>query len=774
MFTSSVEKSFFKSASYLKKYARIPFITVTNFPDLGLLTALRFLEWVSENPEGVICLPTGKTPDYFIKWVQRILLKWDNKEIQLIRNENGLNVQKKPNLKGLKFVQIDEFYPINPDQHNSFFNYVMNYYIDGFGLDQDRACLINCNEIPRDTDASLNEIFPNYHVDLTLRFKDPESKLEELQQRTIHLVDQWCSEYEDTIRNMGGIGFFIGGIGPDGHIAFNIRGSDHHSATRLMETNFETQAAAAVDLGGIEISRDRLVITIGLETIISNKDAVAIILAAGEAKSKIVQDAVESEPDINYPASALQKLVNARFYLTEGAACQLKDVMMPSLKTSEWNQEKTERVVINLCYSVNKFGARLTLDDFNNDSNGSLIPELNDNTAKSVIDSLEKKINSGLENRENESFLHTGPHHDDITTGYLPFIAHLVRSPRNRHHFCTLTSGFTAVTNKYVIDVLKKTEQLFDDGLIQMIEYPNFFVDGYQHKWDKDVYHYLDRMAANNLEGRQRGLSHRIVRCLIEIYDIKSKDELRRKLDEVTEYLSSCYNGEKNTPEVQRLKGMIREFEEDLVWSHYGVQTKDISHLRLGFYQGDIFSEDPEPQRDVLPILVKLREIEPTIITLALDPEGSGPDTHYKVLQAIAEAVRMWGKETDLTQLKIWGYRNVWTRFDAAEANIIVPVSLNSMAALRDTFLTCYLSQKNASFPSYELDGPFCDLVQQIWVEQIQTLQLVLGRDFWYQNNHPRLRAAHGALYLKELTVDEFLAEARRLEVSIEGQFNSF
>ena len=233
----------------------------------------------------------------------------------------------------------------------------------------------------------------------------------------------------------------------------------------------------------------------------------------------------------------------------------------------------------------------------------------------------------------------------------------------------------------------------------------------------------------------------------------------------------SCYNGEKNTPEVQRLKGMIREFEEDLVWSHYGVQTKDISHLRLGFYQGDIFSEDPERQRDVLPILDKLREIEPTIITLALDPEGSGPDTHYKVLQAIAEAVRMWGKDTDLTKLKIWGYRNVWARFDAAEANIIVPVSLNSMAALRDTFLTCYLSQKNASFPSYELDGPFSDLVQKIWVEQIQTLQLVLGRDYWYQNSHPRLRAAHGALFLKEMNVEEFLRVARRLEKFVEGTF---
>ena len=70
--------------------------------------------------------------------------------------------------------------------------------------------------------------------------------------------------------HLGGIGFFLGGIGPDGHIAFNVRGSDHFSTTRLTATNYETQAAAATDLGGIEVSRNRLVITIGLGTITLN------------------------------------------------------------------------------------------------------------------------------------------------------------------------------------------------------------------------------------------------------------------------------------------------------------------------------------------------------------------------------------------------------------------------------------------------------------------------------------------------------------------------
>lgn len=37
-------------------------------------------------------------------------------------------------------------------------------------------------------------------------------------------VDQWCAAYEAKIRSLGGIGFFMGGIGPDGHVAFNCQG----------------------------------------------------------------------------------------------------------------------------------------------------------------------------------------------------------------------------------------------------------------------------------------------------------------------------------------------------------------------------------------------------------------------------------------------------------------------------------------------------------------------------------------------------------------------
>ena len=51
-------------------------------------------------------------------------------------------------------------------------------------------------------------------------------------------------------------------------------------------------------------------------------------------------------------------------------------------------------------------------------------------------------------------------------------------------------------------------------------------------------------------------------------------------------------------------------------------------------------------------------------------------------------------------------------------------------------------------------------------------MEVVLGRDFWYQNDHPRLRATHGLVFLKELTSEEFLKEARQIEKSMEGQID--
>ncbi|ASW75144.1 glucosamine-6-phosphate isomerase [Chryseobacterium piperi] len=749
----------------------VPYIVVDNFPKLGMLSAFRFLEWVSQNPKGVISLPTGKTPEYFIYWTKYILENWEKENVVELREKHQLLFKEKPSLADLHFVQIDEFYPIKSSQGNSFYHYVNKYYIEGFGLKKENALLINCDKIPLAEGKSFEEVFPDSKVNLELRYREAENPMEKLQKESIFLIDNWCSEYEQKIRKLGGIGFFLGGIGPDGHIAFNIKGSDPYSTTRLTSTNFETQAVAAGDLGGIEISRERLVITIGLETIAYNKEAVAIIFAAGEAKAPMIKSALELPPSNLYPASVLANLPNGRFYLTLGAASMLNDYVDDYYQSGSWSQEKTDKAVMSLTQKINKYAEHLTLDDLKEDQYTKLIPGLNEATVQGVINSIESKIKKGTESLSNEVFYHTGPHHDDISLGLLPYIHYQSRNETNTSYYSVLTSGFTAVTNKFLIKILNDTLSFVEKGEVEMLNYPDFFEVGYKNKKDKDVYHYLINIASGDEYERSRAVSHRMVRSIVELWDLKSKSDLSEKIREIIATVNSSYDGQNPESKIQILKGMIREYEEELVWAHFGVRTKNVSHLRLGFYTGAIFTEKPNRERDVLPILQELKEINPTVISLAFDPEGSGPDTHYKVLQAIAEAVREWGKEKDLSKLKIWGYRNVWYQFNAADVTHVFPVSLNAMSTMDESFTNSYLSQVEASFPSYRYNGKFSHLSIQTWVEQLNAVQLILGKPYFYDNGSPRLRATHGLLFFKEMNVEEFLQSARELEKSTEGQF---
>lgn len=752
-----------------KPTEKIPIIQVDSFPELGKLTALRFIEWIIENPTGVISLPTGKTPEHFIKWVEKILKEWNTKSIQKILGDVGIKTDKKPSLENLKFVQIDEFYPIDVSQHNSFYYYIQNFYFRLWGLNPKNAMLLNINEIPTAENVPLKEIFPEQKVDLSLRTRWASSRLERLQKETIEIVDEYCSNYERKIREMGGIGFFLGGIGPDGHIGFNVQGSDHFSTTRLIQTNYETQAAAATDLGGIEVARNRLVITIGLETITYNKDATAIIIAAGEAKANIVRDSIQNSPSIKYPATALQKLSNARFYLTHGAALRLNERRFVDVTNENpLTQQSIERAVINLVVDKHKKLTQLTKDDYKENKITNFIlhnhkknvEEINSEIEQNIISRLDK----GMQLVENEVFLHTAPHHDDIELAYQPYITHLVRTPKNKHHFTYLTSGFTAVTNSFMLELMQNLMTFLNSGTFTKKFNENYFNRANIDGKNRDVMQYLDGVAAHSRTLQNEALARRLLRNIMEVYEEESLIYLKDRVNELINYFKTQYPGKKDIAHVQKLKGMQREFESEIFWGYYGFSVDDVSHLRLGFYQGDIFTELPEIDRDVYPIFELLKKVKPTIVTVAFDPEGSGPDTHYKVMQAVSEALQLYEKETGNSNIKVWGYRNVWYRFHPAEANIYVPVSLNSFAMLENQFIKSFSSQKGASFPSWEYDGPFNRLVQKIQVEQYNTLRECLGKDFFLKNDHPRLRAAKGILFLRELSLDEFYKHTRELK----------
>ena len=448
----------------------------------------------------------------------------------------------------------------------------------------------------------------------------------------------------------------------------------------------------------------------------------------------------------------------------------------PSYFDGPWSFEKTEHAVLGLCKILDRYAHKLTLEDLQNDPRCARIPDLSLERVQEVIADVEAKLWRGAEPFEDEVIYHTGPHHDDIMLGLMPFINRQLRSPRNQVHFAIMTSGYHSVTDAFLKEALQDTLDYLHQGRIQMVRYPDFFEKGYRFKQEKDIHHYLDNVARKNPDEMRRGFCHRILRDAVGLWGLKSVEEVESRFQIE---IAKLERGEANSPEIQQLKGQIREFEEELVWAYAGTALDHIHHLRLGLYNdssfGVIAGEDPQSpkawspnlQRDVLPILTQLRTLQPTVITVAIDYEGLGPNTHYKVMQSIAEAVRLWGEEADLSHLRIFGYRNVWSTFHPAEANVYVPVSLNAFAVFEKAFKDSYITQVKAEFPNPDFDGPFSELAESIWVKQYKDIQLILGKDFFYENAHPLIRATHGLIFLKEMDVKGFVALAEEMALSV-------
>jgi glucosamine-6-phosphate deaminase len=112
-----------------------------------------------------------------------------------------------------------------------------------------------------------------------------------------------CRQYEQRIRDAGGIDLQILGLGSDGHIAFNEPGSSLGSRTRLKSLARETVRDTARFFGG-EDKVPRLAVTMGVGTILESRRC--LLLALGAHKAMAVRDTVEGPITAQVTASALQ------------------------------------------------------------------------------------------------------------------------------------------------------------------------------------------------------------------------------------------------------------------------------------------------------------------------------------------------------------------------------------------------------------------------------------------------------------------------------------
>ncbi len=131
-----------------------------------------------------------------------------------------------------------------------------------------------------------------------------------------------CARYEQKISAVGGIDLFLGGVGVDGHIAFNEPGSSLTSRTRDKELNFDTRLVNSRFFNNDAEQVPKLALTVGVGTVMDAREV--LIIVNGHGKARALRHVVEEGVNHMWTASAIQLHPRAMVVCDEAASYELK------------------------------------------------------------------------------------------------------------------------------------------------------------------------------------------------------------------------------------------------------------------------------------------------------------------------------------------------------------------------------------------------------------------------------------------------------------------
>jgi glucosamine-6-phosphate deaminase len=131
-----------------------------------------------------------------------------------------------------------------------------------------------------------------------------------------------CASYEEKIKKAGGVNLFLGGIGPDGHIAFNEPGSSLTSRTRVMALTYDTIVANSRFFDGDINKVPRTALTVGVGTVMDAEEVMIIVNSHNKARA--LRHAIEGSVNHLWTISALQMHPEGIIVCDEEATVELK------------------------------------------------------------------------------------------------------------------------------------------------------------------------------------------------------------------------------------------------------------------------------------------------------------------------------------------------------------------------------------------------------------------------------------------------------------------
>jgi len=221
-----------------------------------------FIKTIQANPKAVLGLATGSTPLPLYRELIAAKLDWS----------------------GITTFNLDEYTGIGPGHPQSYHSFMSEHLFQHVNINPARI-----------------------HIPDGLSL-DPEAS---------------CRQYEEKIRESGGIDLQLLGIGSDGHIGFNEPSSSLASRTRIKTLTERTRRDNARFFGSPQ-EVPLHVITMGIGTILDTRRVV--LLATGEGKADAIAGAVEGPVTAMNPASALQLHERAVICLDEAAASKLQRI----------------------------------------------------------------------------------------------------------------------------------------------------------------------------------------------------------------------------------------------------------------------------------------------------------------------------------------------------------------------------------------------------------------------------------------------------------------
>lgn len=469
-------------------------------------------------------------------------------------------------------------------------------------------------------------------------------------------VAGYCEFYEKQIDLAGGIDIQLLGIGRTGHIGFNEPGAWETSPTRMVRLDHLTRHDASRDFQSSDDVPYRA-ITMGVGSIF--KARTVYLMAWGQHKASIIQQAIEGEISTSVPASFLQKHPNVKVVLDRSASEELTKMKSPWLAgICNWSDDLICKAVVWLSQKAGKPILKLTDEDYNEHGLSDLIIE----HANSY------ELNIQIFNRLQRTI--TGwpggkPHADDTNR------------PERAKPAKKRVILFSPHPDDDVISMGGTFQRLVDQGHEVHVAYQT---SGNIAVHDYDALRYAEFM-------REFKASHGT---------LDEKDAAF--YDKIIHFLNTKDSGTPDIPEVRSIKGLIRRGEARGGARFTGLQDKQIHFLDMPFYETGKTRKMPLSDADIQIIVDLMERVKPHQVYAAgdlADPHG----THRVCLDAIFEAFRRLDNETWMKDCWLWMYRGAWHEWAVHEIEMAVPMSPEQLRKKRQAIFMHQSQKDRAPFP---------------------------------------------------------------------------